>query len=110
MTGTGHIRRPVLQTKMMDRCIRARDTHLGQGGNNAAKVYRFLGHKEDYSEAGFATSRYSGVRCRIYRPPGDIYTYLLDSAIRRYREGTVFTGVVKATAPFPVEIDLTTLR
>lgn len=39
-----------------------------------------------------------------------IYTYLLDSASRHYREGDVFTGLVKASAPFPVEIDLTTWR
>jgi hypothetical protein len=37
-------------------------------------------------------------------------TYLLDSASRHYREGDVFTGIVKATAPFPVKIDLTTWR
>jgi Uma2 family endonuclease len=35
-----------------------------------------------------------------------VYTYLLDSASRRYREGEVFTGIVKVTAPFPVEVDL----
>jgi Uma2 family endonuclease len=35
-----------------------------------------------------------------------IYTYLLDPASRVYRDGDVFTGVVKAAAPFPVEIDL----
>jgi len=35
-----------------------------------------------------------------------VYSYLLDSASRRYRDGEVFTGLVKATAPFPVEIDL----
>jgi Uma2 family endonuclease len=39
-----------------------------------------------------------------------VYTYVLDPAIRRYRESEVFTGTVKAAAPFPVEIDLTTLR
>ena len=35
-----------------------------------------------------------------------VYTYLLDSASRRYRDDEVFTGMVKATVPFPVEIDL----
>jgi Uma2 family endonuclease len=35
-----------------------------------------------------------------------IYSYLLDSATRRYRDTEVFTGLVKATVPFPVEIDL----
>jgi hypothetical protein len=39
-----------------------------------------------------------------------VYTYLLDPASRRYREADVFTGLVKASAPFPVEIDLTALR
>jgi hypothetical protein len=29
-----------------------------------------------------------------------VYTYLLDSASRRYRDGDVFTGLVKATVPF----------
>jgi hypothetical protein len=35
-----------------------------------------------------------------------VYAYLLDSASRRYRDGEVFTGLVKATVPFPVDIDL----
>jgi Uma2 family endonuclease len=39
-----------------------------------------------------------------------VYTYVLDSASKRFREGDVFTGVIKAAAPFPVEIDLTTWR
>jgi Uma2 family endonuclease len=38
------------------------------------------------------------------------YTYVLDSASRRYRESDVFTGVVKVAAPFPAEIDLTAWR
>ena len=38
-----------------------------------------------------------------------VYTYLNDSASRRYRDGDVFTGLVKATVPFPVEIDLSNL-
>ena len=38
-----------------------------------------------------------------------IYTYLLDPASRHYREGDVFTGIVKATAPFTVEVDLGTI-
>jgi hypothetical protein len=37
-----------------------------------------------------------------------VYTYLLDSASGQYRDGEVFTEVVKATVPFPVEIDLST--
>jgi Uma2 family endonuclease len=35
-----------------------------------------------------------------------VYTYILDPAAGRYRDSDVFTGVVKLTAPFPVEIDL----
>lgn len=38
-----------------------------------------------------------------------VYTYLLDSASRRYRDGDVYIGLVKATAPFQVEIDLSVL-
>jgi Uma2 family endonuclease len=36
-----------------------------------------------------------------------IYSYLLDPASGRYRDGEVFTGLVKASAPFPLEVDLT---
>jgi Uma2 family endonuclease len=39
-----------------------------------------------------------------------VYTYVLDAASKRYRETEVFTGIVKATAPFPVEIDLLAWR
>jgi hypothetical protein len=35
-----------------------------------------------------------------------VCTYLLDSASRRYRDGEVFTGLVKASVPVQVEIDL----
>jgi Uma2 family endonuclease len=35
-----------------------------------------------------------------------VYTYVLDPAAGVYREGDVFTGVMKVVAPFPVEIDL----
>ncbi|GIE33985.1 hypothetical protein Ait01nite_070300 [Actinoplanes italicus] len=35
-----------------------------------------------------------------------VYTYVLDPAAGRYRDGEVFTGVVKVAAPFPVEVDL----
>lgn len=37
-----------------------------------------------------------------------VYAYVLDAASKRYREAEVYTGTVKAMAPFPVEIDLTT--
>ena len=38
-----------------------------------------------------------------------VYTYVLDPASRVYRDGEVFTGVIKATVPFAVEIDLSAL-
>jgi Uma2 family endonuclease len=38
-----------------------------------------------------------------------VYTYLLDPASRRYRDGEVFTGRLKTPVPFPVEIDLSSL-
>jgi Uma2 family endonuclease len=34
------------------------------------------------------------------------YTYVLDPATMTYRDGEMFTGTVKVSAPFPVEIDL----
>ena len=38
-----------------------------------------------------------------------LYTYVLDPATRRYREGEAFTDVVKLTAPFLFEFDLSQL-
>ena len=38
-----------------------------------------------------------------------VYAYILDPASRTYRDGEVFTGAVKATVPFQVEIDLSML-
>ena len=35
-----------------------------------------------------------------------VYTYVLDAATSRYRDGEIFTGVVKLTTPFIVEVDL----
>ncbi|MBO0831596.1 MAG: Uma2 family endonuclease [Actinobacteria bacterium] len=34
------------------------------------------------------------------------YTYVLDPATRRYRDSDVFTGTIKVSAPFAVEIHL----
>jgi Uma2 family endonuclease len=34
------------------------------------------------------------------------YTYVLDPATGRYHEAEVFTGVVKVSAPFPIDVDL----
>ncbi|MFI1522050.1 Uma2 family endonuclease [Kitasatospora cineracea] len=38
-----------------------------------------------------------------------VYTYLLDPASRSYRDADVFTGAVRATAPFAVEVDLSVI-
>ncbi|MEV7509609.1 Uma2 family endonuclease [Streptomyces sp. NPDC089922] len=38
-----------------------------------------------------------------------VYTYVLDPATKAYRDGELFTGTVKATAPFSVTVDLGTL-
>ncbi|NEC05460.1 Uma2 family endonuclease [Streptomyces sp. SID7909] len=35
-----------------------------------------------------------------------VYTYVLDPATKTYRDGEMFTGTLKATAPFPVTVDL----
>ncbi|WP_067697971.1 Uma2 family endonuclease [Nocardia jejuensis] len=35
-----------------------------------------------------------------------VYTYVLDPATRSYRTGEVHTGIVQASAPFPLKIDL----
>ncbi|WP_250299730.1 Uma2 family endonuclease, partial [Streptomyces sp. A 4/2] len=35
-----------------------------------------------------------------------IYTYVLDPATKVYRDGEMFTGVIKAAAPFAVTVDL----
>jgi hypothetical protein len=34
-----------------------------------------------------------------------VHTYVLDPAAGRHRDGDVFTGIVKLTAPFSIEID-----
>ncbi|WP_371790903.1 Uma2 family endonuclease [Streptomyces sp. NBC_01471] len=38
-----------------------------------------------------------------------VYTYVLDLASKTYRDGEVFTGVIKAAAPFSVTVDLGTV-
>ncbi|MGW7518352.1 Uma2 family endonuclease [Streptomyces sp. NPDC054796] len=35
-----------------------------------------------------------------------IYTYVLDPATKVYRDGEMFTGAIKAAAPFSVSVDL----
>ncbi|MGH3283040.1 MAG: Uma2 family endonuclease [Trebonia sp.] len=62
---------------------------------------------DQYARAGIAF--YWRVELTVSGAPV-VYSYVLDSASRRYREGEVFTGTIKATAPFPIEIDLATLR
>ncbi|WP_305790234.1 Uma2 family endonuclease [Symbioplanes lichenis] len=39
-----------------------------------------------------------------------VHTYVLDPAAGRYRDGEIFTGVVKVSAPFPAKIDLHRIR
>ncbi|MFG2377051.1 Uma2 family endonuclease [Streptomyces sp. NPDC048504] len=38
-----------------------------------------------------------------------VYTYVLDPATKTYRDGEMFTGVIKAAAPFAVTVDLGTI-
>ncbi|MET7986463.1 Uma2 family endonuclease [Streptomyces sp. NPDC005281] len=38
-----------------------------------------------------------------------VYTYVLDTAARLYRDADVFTDVVKTSVPFPVEIKLSSI-
>ncbi|MFF7995781.1 Uma2 family endonuclease [Kitasatospora xanthocidica] len=38
-----------------------------------------------------------------------VHTYVLDAAAGAYRAGELFTGLVKAVAPYPVELDLSGL-
>ncbi|TWF97245.1 Uma2 family endonuclease [Kitasatospora viridis] len=45
---------------------------------------------------------------RATDPEPEVFTYELDPGTGAYRATEVFTGRVKATAPFPVEVDLTT--
>ncbi|WP_439082352.1 Uma2 family endonuclease [Streptomyces sp. WL006] len=35
-----------------------------------------------------------------------VYTYVLDPATKAYRDGEMFTGTVRATAPFSITVDL----
>ncbi|KAB8165208.1 Uma2 family endonuclease [Streptomyces sp. 3MP-14] len=38
-----------------------------------------------------------------------VYTHILDPASKAYRDGEMFTGAVKTTTPFPVDVDLGTI-
>ncbi|MFJ9844410.1 Uma2 family endonuclease [Kitasatospora sp. NPDC101155] len=38
-----------------------------------------------------------------------VHTFVLDQGSRSYRAGELFTGLVKAVVPYPVEVDLTEL-
>ncbi|MFI5960114.1 Uma2 family endonuclease [Cryptosporangium sp. NPDC051539] len=50
---------------------------------------------------------------RVEQPPAGVRvvcTYVLDPATKAYRDGEVFfAGLVEATAPFPIKVDLTRL-
>ncbi|SCF89126.1 Uma2 family endonuclease [Streptomyces sp. Cmuel-A718b] len=39
-----------------------------------------------------------------------VYTYVLDPATKAYRDGEMFTGTVKAAAPFSITVDLGDMR
>jgi Uma2 family endonuclease len=46
---------------------------------------------------------------RVEQPPAGVpivCTYVLDPAAGTYRDAEVFAGIVKVSAPFPVEVDL----
>ena len=38
-----------------------------------------------------------------------VYTYVLDPATRIYRDGELFTGTIKVSAPFPADIDISSV-
>ena len=62
---------------------------------------------QEYALAGIA------YYWRIEQPAAGVpvvYTHILDPATRTYRESEVHAGVVRAAAPFAVEIDLTRLE
>jgi Uma2 family endonuclease len=61
---------------------------------------------EQYATAGIS------YYWRVEQPPAGVpvvHTHVLDPASSAYRAGPVFTGLVQATAPFPVTIDLARL-
>ncbi|MFC9967837.1 Uma2 family endonuclease [Nocardia ignorata] len=58
---------------------------------------------DQYAKAGIA------FYWRVEQAPTGLpltYTYVLDPATRSYRDGDVHTGIIRAAAPFPVEVDL----
>ncbi len=72
---------------------------VSPGSETTDRIVKF----EQYARAGIPF--YWRVELTLAGIPV-VYVYLLDSASRRYRDSEVFTGLVKATVPFPVEIDL----
>ncbi len=72
---------------------------VSPGSETTDRIVKF----EQYARAGIPF--YWRVELTLAGIPV-VYVYLLDSASGRYRDSEVFTGLVKATVPFPVEIDL----
>jgi hypothetical protein len=79
------------------------DTRTVSNGPGDSRARRIQPRRAEASRAGIAF--YWRVELTATGIPV-VYSYLLDSASRRYREGEVFTGLIKATVPFQVEIDL----
>ncbi|MEU6971527.1 Uma2 family endonuclease [Kitasatospora aureofaciens] len=61
---------------------------------------------DQYAKAGVPF--YWRVEQAVGRMPV-VHTYVLDAASRTYQVGELFTGLVKAAIPYPVEVDLTQL-
>ncbi|MET8626236.1 Uma2 family endonuclease [Kitasatospora sp. NPDC004669] len=61
---------------------------------------------DQYAKAGIPF--YWRVEQAVGRVP-IVHTYVLDAASRSYEAGELFTGLVKAAVPYPVEVDLTEL-
>ncbi|MEV0435700.1 MULTISPECIES: Uma2 family endonuclease [unclassified Nocardia] len=58
---------------------------------------------DQYAKAGIA------FYWRVEQSPTGLpltYTYVLDPATRSYRDSEVHTGIIRAAAPFPIEVDL----
>ena len=48
----------------------------------------------------------------VEQPPAGVpvvYTYVLDPAAKAYRGGEIFAGLIDASAPFPIKVDVTRL-
>ncbi|MFJ8475176.1 Uma2 family endonuclease [Kitasatospora sp. NPDC094011] len=73
---------------------------VSPGSETTDRVVKF----DQYAKAGVPF--YWRVEQAAGRVP-IVHTYLLDEATGTYRAGELFTGLVKAAVPYPVEVDLT---